>query len=96
MVHFSLSDFCDLILCTKYFRSCILWPYKILSGPAITYKLLRLTYRPMYTLIESLLQLVSVPGDGAEGSALSAFHSNGNMLAQNSNFDQTNCVSWYL
>ena len=47
-MHFSLSVFYDLILCTKYFRSCILWPYKILS----------------------LLQLVSVPGDGAEGSAL--------------------------
>ena len=27
-----------------------LWPYKTLSGPAITYKLLRLTHRPMYTL----------------------------------------------
>ena len=69
-MHFSLSGFYDLILCTKYFRSCILWPYKILSGPAITYKLLRLTHRNMYTLSHCVLQLVSVPGDGAEGSAL--------------------------
>ena len=60
-------------LCTKYFRSCILWPYKILLGPAITYKLLRLTHRPMHVHFESLLQLVSVPGDGADGSALSCF-----------------------
>ena len=28
----------------------------------------------MYALSQSLLQLVSVPGDGAEGSALTAFH----------------------
>ena len=65
-MHFSLSSFYDLILCTKYFRSCILWPYKILSGPAITYK----PYTQAYVHFDSLLQLVSVPGDGAEGSAL--------------------------
>ena len=48
---FSLYGF-KTHLCTKYFRSCILIVAKTLeslSGPTITYKLFRLTHRPMFT-----------------------------------------------